>query len=355
MPISHLSIRDFSAFSKAEFAFSPGLNVIIGANSTGKSHLMKLLYAGQRVAHLTTRGSLSQEHLVQRLSEKLAGVFTPGEGQLGQLVRRPAGRRKARVSIQADEGALSFQLSGSGQLEVKERTWAPTRPAVFLPSHELLALYEGFTAAHEEREFGFDETYRDACKALAASPLRGARGTQAARLLAPLEKALGGQVRLVGTRFYVELGGEEFEARLVAEGLRKIASLAWLVANGSLAAKGTLFWDEPEAHLSPRLIVQLSDFLLDLARRGTQVFLASHDQLLTQRLSLAAEYPARRSPVPMRFFSLYRDGVGSVQVESAPTLAQIEHNPILQEYAQRYDAEAEAFFQSMQVHEPEDR
>ncbi len=38
------------------------------------------------------------------------------------------------------------------------------------------------------------------------------------------------------------------EMHLVAEGLRKLAMIARLIANGSLVDKVSLFWDEPEAN-----------------------------------------------------------------------------------------------------------
>jgi predicted ATP-dependent endonuclease of OLD family len=45
MSVASLTLGEFSVFRDAEFAFSPGLNVLIGANATGKSHVVKLLYS----------------------------------------------------------------------------------------------------------------------------------------------------------------------------------------------------------------------------------------------------------------------------------------------------------------------
>ncbi len=39
-----LSVRDFTVFKGADLTFAPGLNVIVGANGTGKTHLLKLPY-----------------------------------------------------------------------------------------------------------------------------------------------------------------------------------------------------------------------------------------------------------------------------------------------------------------------
>jgi predicted ATP-dependent endonuclease of OLD family len=41
MKLKKVELEKFCAFKKANFEFSPGINVLIGANGTGKSHLMK--------------------------------------------------------------------------------------------------------------------------------------------------------------------------------------------------------------------------------------------------------------------------------------------------------------------------
>jgi len=45
MPLNSLRLKNFTVFSELDITFSPGLNVIIGENATGKSHLLKLGYA----------------------------------------------------------------------------------------------------------------------------------------------------------------------------------------------------------------------------------------------------------------------------------------------------------------------
>ena len=40
-----LAVKNFTAFPEAQLDFAEGLNVIIGENGTGKTHLLKLPYA----------------------------------------------------------------------------------------------------------------------------------------------------------------------------------------------------------------------------------------------------------------------------------------------------------------------
>ena len=45
MRIKSLNIENFTLFGKNKLNFSKGLNIIIGENDTGKSHLLRLLYS----------------------------------------------------------------------------------------------------------------------------------------------------------------------------------------------------------------------------------------------------------------------------------------------------------------------
>ena len=54
MKLRHLELHRFTAFETAKFEFTPGVNVLIGENGTGKSHVLKLIYVT-----LFLRGSCS--------------------------------------------------------------------------------------------------------------------------------------------------------------------------------------------------------------------------------------------------------------------------------------------------------
>jgi len=51
MSIKSAHLQNFTVFEKLEVEFSNGINVVIGTNGTGKTHLLKVLYAiNQRLA-----------------------------------------------------------------------------------------------------------------------------------------------------------------------------------------------------------------------------------------------------------------------------------------------------------------
>lgn len=343
MSITQVSIKEFSAFTKLRLDFSPGINVIIGPNATGKSHLMKLLYVLHRVLELPAHLSpaKSKKHWMGELERGLFEIYRPDS--LGRLAHRRVGTNDARVRMELEEADIQFHLASNEGLVSGERSSQVAGiKALFIPSREGFASFEGFAALYENRELSWDGTFYDLAKALALPALRGKRGAAVAELIEPLEKELGGKVVLDGSRFYVRGPAGDFEAPLLSEGLRKIATLVRLIANGSLQKHGVLFWDEPEANLNPRLARVVVAFLRTLAQRGIQIFVASHDALLCQRLSLAAEYKVP-PVVPTRFIGLYRDASGTVMQESGNSLAELSQNAMLEEFTRYYEEERVAF------------
>jgi len=346
MKVKKVQIREFTAFENIEIEFSPGLNVFIGANATGKSHLMKLLYSIIKTCESALKDGISDERLVVgMLKEKLARVFRPDDLQTGRLVRRAVGRKSATVLMMTAHGELSFRFTTLGNLTVERNTVSQAKPCIFIPSREALGMYPGFIHAYKERELSFDETYYDLCVALSGRPLRGPRLRDAAELISPFEKLLGGKVTLESDRFHVHSKDGILEAHLLAEGYRKIAGLVHLINNGSLMANGILFWDEPEANLNPKLITRIAAALRLLVAKGLQVFIATHDYLLSHELSLAIEY-ATEPKCDTRFYCVgRRDAESPAEVESGQTLADLQQNPILDEFSAFYDRERELFAQ----------
>lgn len=349
MRIELLALRDFTAFAQTDIEFSPGLNVLIGENGTGKSHVLKVLY-GMLAPFSLARGNgpparSERAALGHKMLSKLVSVFRP-EGGLARLIRH--GGKEMRVRVTCDFGTTEVALTNEDA--PKARVPPPPKPPVprlvFVPAGEVLSIYPGFIAAYEHRELAFDETVYDLCLALSAAPLRRIEPPGLRAIVERLEKAVGGRTRLKGQTFYVEQGKDRLlESQLLAEGLRKLASIAQLVRNGALTEGAVLFWDEPEANINPRLVPTVARALLALAGAGVQVFIATHDFLLSNELSLPAEYETSEAKkAAPKFFSLSKaNPTGPVEVEWGATLADLRHNPILEEFAAHYDREHRLF------------
>jgi ABC-type hemin transport system ATPase subunit len=339
-----LELERFTTFEKATFEFASGVNVVIGENGTGKSQVLKLIYClSESIRRHATGEGLDQAvrklELVDVLAETLAAVFQPDE--LGRLVRRGIGRRKAKIRAtwleDKRESTIEVDLSNLGRLSIPRASLPALERSIFLPTREILSIFPGFISSYVKRESAFDRTVYDLCLALDAKPLRGPRNEIRARLLDPIEDALGGKVVNENGRFYLKLSDGEMEAPLVAEGIRKLGMLDYLIVNGSLTENGFLLWDEPEASLNPRLTRLTGHIALGLARSGVQTWIATHDYLLTSELTLASEQVADHDTA---FFALARlPGTEGTTVERGDKLADLQHNSILKALADLHERE----------------
>src|SRR5437588_1198928 len=97
--------------------------------------------------------------------------------------------------------------------------------------------------------------------------------------------------------------------------------IARLIATGSLIGTGTLFWDEPEANLNPKVIKRVARTILQLAQSGIQVFVASHSLFLMRELGILLQQKDFQG-LPSRFFGLHLGDHG-VTVQQGDTVDEI--------------------------------
>lgn len=343
--LKSLRLEKFTLFDDDEFSFCSGLNVIVGENSMGKSHILKVAYAliasSAEAGKKPNASDPTKVHLNKSYGEKLIGVFRPES--LGRLASRKQGRLRCAVSMKFKDAsldtAISFATSAKSEVLVEQLPlrWENQSP-LYLPTRELLTIYPGFVSVYENHYLAFEETWRDTCIHLGALALKGPREKKAAALLKPIEAALGGNVVLDSNgRFYLDVPGSgSMEMPLVSEGYRKLAMLARLIANGVIQDQGYLFWDEPEANLNPRLIRLAAQVIHALCGSGVQVFIATHSFFLLKELDMLA----KRQPIAQRYISLSRkDGDKEIVIEQESELAGLKNIVALDEELSQYDRE----------------
>lgn len=330
--LSNLNIKNFTVFPSANLQFSKYLNVIVGENGSGKTHLLKVVYSALATSweesRKPTSGTPTKALLQNRIADKLINVFRPES--LGRLARRKQGRERCDIKLLFEDKQFNFEFSFSTNsktevlIEKVPKGWLDTSPA-YIPTRELLSIFPNFVSVYEGHYLEFEETWRDTCILLGAPLQRGTKEKRIQELLTPLEQAMGGSIELdKNGRFYLKNERGRFEMPLIAEGQRKLAMLARLIATGILMDKGFLFWDEPEANLNPLLIKQVAQSIVNLSKTGIQVFIATHSLFLLRELEILMT-DKQNIELNSRFFGLHfsDDGVVVKQGDAIDEIGDI--------------------------------
>jgi DNA-binding response OmpR family regulator len=306
--LTQLTLKNLTSFPEATLALSPQLNIFIGENATGKTHLLKVAYsilAANAELRLKTEEKPTETELATAVSDKLVRVFRAEK--LGNLVRYQQTHGEATVAFDDSSYDATFHFySNSDKLQIPHlpEKWLTTKP-VFLPPHDLLIIFPNFITVYENYYLEFEETWRDTCIALGGLKRRKISHSMQT-LLADLETTMGGKIELdKNGRFYLNVPERgRLEVPLIAEGQRKLAMLAQLIMTGALP-RGYLFWDEPEANLNPRLLKKIAPTLLVLCAHGVQVFIATHSLFLLREIEIClASEPYQH--LKSRWFGLHK-------------------------------------------------
>lgn len=334
MAIKNVKLKNFTVFEDANIDFCKGINVFIGVNGTGKTHLMKVLYSACQAAKQDVT-----------FPNKLVRVFKPDEYRISRLVKRKVGVEGCDVKVTSDTSYVSMHFSTKTkkfEATVKnEENWEKQMEdltSTFIPAKEILSNAWNFEAAISKGNIDFDDTYLDIVASAKVDISRGPDTSDRRKYLSLLQKVTEGKVTVDKEKFYLKPGNQaKIEFHLVAEGVRKLALLWQLIKNGTLERGSILFWDEPEANMNPVHIPILVEMLLELQRNGVQVFIATHDYILAKYFEIR-----RREEDEMMFFSFDLQK-GTSTCETSERFSTLRNNPISESFDKLLD---EVYFKS---------
>ncbi len=368
--ISSLQLKNFVAFADLSIDFSPGINIIIGENGTGKTQLLKAILA-------LCGPEARAEQPGAQLAVKLCRLYQPISGKVGELRRSGTRGESVLYAAFAQGQQLTVRFNGSAStVKTPKILGSAIAPATFLPTKEVLSLVRGLTAEQpdlETIERIFDDGYLDLASQLKKEGIEDLRSKvqlnpRFASIVPRLANLIGGQYLLDRGRFVFQPGRYEerdasthsrgkhaqmyqdstewkfiptskkrLSSTMTAEGFRKIGVLQRLLSNGSLTpgTAGPLLWDEPESNLNPKLMKDLVQALLEIARNNQQIILATHDYVLLKWFDLLMD---KGKGDQVRFHRLFRDEDSDVvQRESQSDYSIIGRSAISNTFAELYD------------------
>lgn len=336
MNIKSVKLENYTVFENVSVDFVEGINILIGENATGKTHLLKLLYS----ACQANRSDVD-------FAQKIVRTMMPDDFRISRLVNRKPGNHQARVLINASQRDRNVNSQLSISFDKKTKKWTVNTKgkesweknfkenfSIFIPAKEILSHSYKLAAATSVDNVRFDDTYIDIINSAKIDIAMGKNPGTRANLLNRIEKMTNGQVIYDANKdeFYLKKGNSKQEFNLVAEGVKKMGLLWLLAKNGTLEKGSVLFWDEPEANINPAYLSTIAELLLEIQRSGVQVFLSTHNYFLVKYFDIK-----KKSQDVVSYYSLYRESNDTgVSCEQSDQFTLLENNPIIQTFLQIY-------------------
>ena len=323
--IKDIEVNNITAFESLRAEFSPGLNIFIGENGTGKTHLMKILYSACSIAKKSENKTIEQ---------KLVENFLPDS--VGRLVRRARGRKSGKFWLSSstesdqEDRKLGVTITTLNRVSTNSSNWKEEAPeqVVYIPVKDMLANAPGFLSLYSNHTIHFEGIYADIISKALYPASRGRRNKIQRELLNLIEAGIGGTIATEGEEFYLKStdGSGNLEFTLLAEGYRKLGLLFCLVQNEMLTKGSILFWDEPETNLNPNMMELIVKILYKRVDLGVQIFISTHNSMLTSQIKLC------EANASTKYHLFSKDQDGRIKYANFNNLQAMEENPINKAY-----------------------
>lgn len=115
MPLTKIELNNITVFHELSVEFNNGINVFLGENGVGKTHIMKLLYA----ACQAKKSEVTFPY-------KTVMVFRPDNSSIGRLVNRDVNsENRASVKVSSNDANIAMKFSHKSQKYDAEVTGKP--------------------------------------------------------------------------------------------------------------------------------------------------------------------------------------------------------------------------------------
>lgn len=287
--IKSLNLHNFGPISHLECNSLGKINLIIGPNQSGKTFLLKALYASLKTTEMYKR---AQENRTDSeiLSEKLYWTFQ--SESLGNIVKKGQNQLSFYMDTMfGEEFSFAFGSSTEKKVSVSKNTFEPTSSnTVFIPAKEIISIRDIVTELREDARFGFEEPYSDLAKSLKRTS-KGRNYVAFSEARQKIEDILGGKLEYDETKkdwYFRDSNRRLFEISTTSEGVKKISILDVLLGNRYIDNRSTIIIDEIEANLHPSMITRFLETILMLSQAGLQIFISSHSYFVIKRLYIMA-------------------------------------------------------------------
>ncbi|TVL41309.1 ATP-binding protein [Brachyspira hyodysenteriae] len=398
MYVENVRINNFTVFKDCYTDFSKGVNIFIGENGTGKTHLLKAIYCLNESFYeivgknryrmyvddlyypFSSKNILLNKFIHNQSEDKINDIkielinsfkeLKNNNDKLKEYIKKIFNEYHDLVDnwelifnnivfklIQKKCGIKSdnffyeniFTLYDKNNVKDNESLFDDNeytfkdKKFTYIPCKDILTNSKGFISLYNKREVSFESVYYDILNKAFVPQLREL-DPYLEDITKKIENAIGGIVIQKDEVFFIKYKDfGEVQFTMVAEGHKKLALLWLLIKNGEIDKDTILLFDEPESNLNPKLTRVLVEILLSLSRLGVQIFLATHNNFIIEDFELQ-----RKENDKIKFHSFYfdEDKKNGVLIESNEYLNNIQHNSIEDKFEEQHLQSIEKAFKN---------
>ncbi|MFM7389569.1 MAG: hypothetical protein ACKO34_02965 [Vampirovibrionales bacterium] len=183
MPLQKIKFNNVGPLQALEWDNLEGLNVILGNNASGKTFLLKTLFASLKA--LEDAQGKEQRSLKQLIEHRLQWTF---QLPLKENKKETAVQFKELITYKQEslsvaltnenQETVDYRLTPQGVEQMHDR-WKNKQPSrcIFLPAKEVLFLAPFVQQQKLAKEYSLDDTYHELIKAIQILPPVGSNNT----------------------------------------------------------------------------------------------------------------------------------------------------------------------------------
>lgn len=99
------------------------------------------------------------------------------------------------------------------------------------------------------------------------------------------KEIINGNIENSGDSFIYRRGDKNYDIVNASSGIKSIGLLQYLVTNKALKKDSVLFWEEPEVHLHPSWQLKMVELFLELQKNGVRIVFSTHSPYMADYLN----------------------------------------------------------------------
>lgn len=277
--LKRVYLKNFCAFSEADFQFSSNINVFVGDNGTCKSSLLRLCHAVELASFSADKFVMSKGNAHEYFSSKVRSSLTWAfrAKEISHLANFNAeDYSAANVLIEFEDEnqniEVSFNNMSSSSFSLKRMPskLVESRPIWIDLSTSILGMPDPACA---ETNPTIKQKINDICENI-VSDLRSVVGKT-------VSIDHFGRCRLIET-------AEPLNPNCFSESIAIMLVILRLIKIGAVFGSGQLFLDSPDANFGPKLTKTLAKTICALSENGVQVFMATQKKSMLEEIQSAS-------------------------------------------------------------------